>query len=499
MNRKLILLACLALSTQLAADSADLQITRFITSKSTVAASEPFTVVMQWHNAGPDTAHGIVGTIGEDSGGLVITGNGSEHSVCEPTFGGDGFTCRKDLAAGADGEMIVTMLAPTDLDATQLVARGRLIADTPDPNLSDNSATATLTLKPATSTGDLSITPNEQEHRVASEAQFSVPLLVRNAGPDAATDIYVALAFTPGSRIPVTATGDGWSCGNPEDAPWNVVCRRPQIATGASTSLLVHATAPTNAGLYRMYARVAAAAGLNDPSQSNLATAVIQVGEIAVATTWTRFLVPLPPGVTPGANGAQWTTKTTALLRSQIELHPNGCEQIVVLCPTSPFLRTGIPFDLGETHLVGAGLGEFVIVRSQDAPQISINSRVWDASRIAETAGSEIPIPRDDDFTAGTIVLLGIPVAPQYRHTLRVYDLEGHGGARVAIRIFTNGETTPRTSTTATLAANPIASQFSDQLLSTHPATLQLDPAQLASLAGATSMRVEIEPLDEGS
>lgn len=497
MIRKVLLLSFLALTLRLSAESANLQITRFITSKSTVAAGEPFTVVMHWRNLGPDVARGIVATIGEDSGGLVITGNGSEHSVCEPTFGGDGFTCRKDLAAGAEAEMVVTMLAPSE-NAIGFAAHGRLVAVTPDPDLGDNSASAPITLTPASATGDLSITPNEQEHRVAAAAQFSVPLTVRNAGPDAANDVYVALAFTPGSRIPVTATGSGWSCTNPEDAPWNVVCRRPQLAAGVTTQLLVSATAPESAGTYRMYARVAAP-GLNDPSRANTSTAAIQVGEVATATAWTRLLIPLPPGVTPGNNGAQWTTKTTALLRSQIEVLPDGCEQIIVLCPARPLLPVGKPFDLGALQLAGEGLGEFVYVRTQDAAQISVNSRVWDASRVTQTAGSEIPIARDDDFTSGTIVLLGIPVATQYRHTLRVYDLDGHDGARVAIRIFANAEGAPRISTTRTLSKNPSAFQTTDQLLSSHPASLQLDPAQLASLAGATSMRIEIEPLDEGS
>jgi hypothetical protein len=497
MIRKLVLLSFIALTARLHAESADLQITRFITSKSTVTAGEPFTVVMHWRNAGPDAAHGIVATIGENSGGLVITGNGSEHSVCEPTFGGEGFTCRKDLPAGAEAEMVVTMLAPSE-NASGFAAHGRVVADTPDPNLADNSGTVPLTLQPASANGDLSITPNTQSHRVAADAHFSVPLTVRNAGPDEANDVYVVLAFTPGTRIPVSASGAGWSCTNPEDAPWNVVCRRPQLASGVTSQLVVEATAPATAGLYRMYAR-AAAAGLNDPALANISTAEIQVGDVVTATTWTRFLVPLPPGVTPGANGAQWTTKTTGLLRSRIDLYPTGCEWIVVLCPTRPLMPLGVPFDLGASQLVGEGLGEFVYVRSQDASQLSVNSRVWDASRVTETAGSEIPIPRDDDFTSTTNVLLGIPVATQYRHTLRVYDLDGVDGARVAIRIYANGESAPRISTTRTLAKYPSAVQTTEQLLPSHPASLQLDPAQLVSLTGATSMRIEIEPLDEGS
>ena len=92
-----------------------------------------------------------------------------------------------------------------------------------------------------------------------------------------------------------------------------------------------------------------------------------------------------------------------------------------------------------------------------------------------QTAGSEIPIPRESDFTSTTNVLLGIPVASQYRHTLRVYNLDGQRVTPVAIRIYADAETTPR----ATFEGG----------------VLQLDPAQLGSLAGATTMRIEIDSL----
>lgn len=494
MTRALVLLLAFTLSSALIADTADLQITTFTTSKSTVTTGESFSVVMRWRNFGPDTAQDVVATIGENSGAFVLTGAGTEHWPCEPTFGGDGFACKGFLAAGAKAEMIVTMLSPSE-DTGPFFARGHVVSSTPDPQPANNSVATPMTLTPATANANLAIGPQTQEHQVAPDAAFSIPLMIRNAGPAVASDVFVSLSFTPGTRIPVTATGDGWACENPTHSPWLVVCRRPQLTAGATTPVTVSVTAPQNTGDYRMYARVAAA-GLNDPSLSNTSTVDVRVGP--ATTVWTRILVPLPPGQTQGANGSFWTTKTTALLRSRIEMRPFYCEELLP-CPAPLPIPILQPFDLVRHQLRGDGLGEFVLVRTKDASQIRLNSRVWDASRQTETAGSEIPIPRDDDFTKGTIALLGIPVAAHYRHTLRVYDLDGRNGARVAIRIYADTETTPRATTTGTLTLHPSAFLTTDQLLSTRPASLQLDPLQLASLAGASSMRIEIAPLDEGT
>jgi len=122
---------------------------------------------------------------------------------------------------------------------------------------------------------------------------------------------------------------------------------------------------------------------------------------------------------------------------------------------------------------------------------------VWDVSRETETAGSEVPIVREHRFSAAAQSILGIPVAPQYRHTLRVYDFDGRTGTRVAIRVYVNDESAPRASVERTLTAASTATTPTAQL-PVHPAYLQLDPASLASLAGATTMRIEIQPLEEG-
>jgi hypothetical protein len=493
--RKLLLAISLFGSLAVMADSADLQITTFTTSKTAVKTGEPYTVVMRWRNAGPDIARGVVASVNEDSGSFVNHGAGSEHWVCEPTFGGDGFACKGDLAVGAEAELIVTMLAPSTVHES-FSARGRVSSFSSDPSTSNNVASQAMTQSAGATTADLVLGPETQTFESATGAPLSIPLSIRNDGPSTATDIYVALAFTPGIRIPITASGAGWTCQSPEDGSWIVVCRRPQLAAGETSLIVGRTTAPEDDGHYEMYARIAAVS-LNDAPASNTSKIDLRVGEEAVPQ-WTRILVPLPPGQIPGNNGALWTTKTTALLRSQLDVRPGPCETIVVLCPGPASLPVMQPFDLAEWQLRGGGLGEFVFVRSEDAQKIRMNSRVWDAARETETAGSEIPIAREDDFVSTPIHILGIPVGSQYRHTLRIYDLDGHANARVRVRIYANDETISRTSTEMTLTLDPDAFATTTDFLSTRPASIQLDPLQLGSLSGASTMHIEVTPIDEG-
>jgi uncharacterized repeat protein (TIGR01451 family) len=496
MIRKLLIL--LAFAPPLFADSAELTIVRLTSSKPAVMTGETVTVSMIWRNNGPDAANDVVATFAVDSGGFVITGLGPSRTPCTPIFGGNGFQCSAfQQQPGEEEQITVTMIARSDL-AEMFTLHATLSASTPDPDPFTNSDSMTLPVTASGSQADLAIGPASQEHRVTTGAEIAVPLIVRNDGPSNANDVYVSLGFDPGSLLPMSASGDGWTCQNPTHAPWLVLCRRATLANGATSTITVRATAPDEAQTKNLYARVAASNVL-DPIANNGSTAKVQVGDPAAPQQgWTRILVPLPPGVTGGANNARWTTKTTALLRSRIEIRPGLCETVVPFpCPDPPVIPLMRPVDLAQFQISGGGLGQFLIVRDEDASQIRVNSRVWDEARQTETAGSEIPIPRDDDFTEGTTSLLGIPLAPHYRHTLRVYDLDGHDDALVEVRIYADEETTPRSTTLQHLDLSPFAFRTVDELW-TRPASLQLDPLQLVALTGATKMRIDVVPLHTG-
>lgn len=492
--RNILLLLLLTLAPALLADSADLQFTSFNTTKNVLQASERFTVTMRWRNNGPDAATGVVVTVGSGSGAFVTTGSGTSGWPCEPTFGNEGFACRGTLAVGHEAEMVVTMLAPSRGGSWTL--RANIAATTPDPQPGNNSAQSVLELvgRPATSQSDLKIVPASQSFDAAKGARITIPLVVRNDG-EPAEDVMVSLAFEPQTLIPIGASGSGWTCFNATHSPWLVLCSRPELRVGIEAPILVDVPAlPQHDAVYRFHARVVAE-GIHDAVPGNeLATATVRVGS---PVTYSRLLIPLIPNQTPGANNALWKAETMLLIRSdtQIGLSPELCDFIQVCSPVIQHWPLRKPFELQAMFSDDRG-GMFLYTRTDDMPKLDANSRVYDLARLEETAGSEIPIPRESDFVATTISLLGIPVAPQYRHTLRVYDFDGSAGARVVVRVYANGEETPRANTIQTLTLSPRARRFTEHQLPTHPAYLQIDPAQLLSLADVTSLRVDVEPLD---
>jgi hypothetical protein len=241
--------------------------------------------------------------------------------------------------------------------------------------------------------------------------------------------------------------------------------------------------------------------GHSDPDTSNdLATATIQVGagqEPEPEEPLTRILVPLTGDDVPGVGGALWRTETTMLI------DPGMTEQPLRRCsnqpglPVCPPLTVGTPFNPRPSLIDSAHPnGQFIYLREADASKIHINSRVFDVSRATETAGSEIPVVRESLFTSATVSLLGIPVASQYRHALRVYELDAKGG-RVRVRVYANGETTPRADGVHSLTVVP-GTMIPIANVPENPGYLQLDLGQLMSMSGVQTLRVDVQPFDEG-
>jgi hypothetical protein len=212
---------------------------------------------------------------------------------------------------------------------------------------------------------------------------------------------------------------------------------------------------------------------------------------------WSQLLIPLIGADAPGQNNSLWRTEVTALMASdtQIDVRPYFCE----LAPSCSMFQTSLrrPFNAYQqiAGIIPGALGQFIYVTPANESRLYLNSRVYDVSRSEQTAGAEIPIARARDFRSTIVSLVGIPVAPHYRHTLRVYDLDGRAGAQVRIHIYADDETTPRASALHALTL-PAGAHSTIQARPTHPAVVQLDLAHLASLADAETVRVDIEPVD---
>lgn len=471
--RKLALLALL-LAPSLLAQSADVSIVSMTgLDRGSFENGERFNVVMRWRNDGPGTAQDVIAELGGvGAGTFVILGTGTSGWPCQPSAGSTSFVCRGFLNPGASAEMVVTMRTPPR--GTSFDLWGTVRTASHDPSLTNNASVVSLTLERPNATVALSVAPRAQIHRAAPGARVTIPVNVTNSGPSDAQNLVTFLSFAPGQLIPIEASGEGWSCEHPTHSPWTALCMRSRLEGGVSAPITVTTTAPQTEGKYDFSARVIAERAFDENANDDTGTATIVVGDPKVVEPepvdeWTRILVPILPAEIPGLNNARWTSETT------IVNHGAAVE---------PQLGT-------------AGTGQFLYVRESEQAKVNITSRVWDKSRATQTAGAEVPIVRERDFRSSPIALIGIPIAPHYRHTLRIYDLDGRNGALVTIRLYANDETTPRATVTGTLTQFSGVRATPDQL-PVHPAYLQLDPATLAPISFDRTMRIEVEPAEAG-
>ncbi|HUR80572.1 MAG TPA: IPT/TIG domain-containing protein [Thermoanaerobaculia bacterium] len=153
------------------------------------------------------------------------------------------------------------------------------------------------------------------------------------------------------------------------------------------------------------------------------------------AFTYTGYWEPdfepvLFPIYTPpikGAFGAEF--HSTARVASEAEPfdifgYDTNCTLIdPPILPDRPF-RIGT----GETVLdtrCNPGVGRLFFVPAAHVEDFAANLRVTDITRQAQSHGVEVPVVRLRDFTTSRIVLLGVPIDPRVRNTLRIYGLPG--------------------------------------------------------------------------
>lgn len=268
--------------------------------------------------------------------------------------------------------------------------------------------------------------------------------------------------------------------------------------------LTVRLTAPSADGSFDLTGHVRAETLHETSIANNTSVASIAVGdEPPPVQRLSRVLVPLTADDVPGNNNALWRTETTVLIASEtyVDIRPHRCAELDPTLCVDPMIPQNRPFNAREIGVYGYGNwpnGQFFYVREEDESKLRLNSRVYDVARLQQTAGAEIPIARQHDFVARPISLVGIPVAPQFRHTLRVYGFDAQP-ERVQISVYADAETTPRVSQTHTLGVPEAMRRFGPGVwYPSHPSFAQFQLDQLLALGGIGSLRVEIAPLDGG-
>jgi Domain of unknown function DUF11 len=488
------LILTLAITASAFGITGDIAVTSFTTSKSALTSGERFTATVRVRNGGPDAVPMLVSL--DQAFGLILNVDAPPEWRCtQPTRMADSVSCfTGTLAAGQEQQMIATILAPRALVTLQEGYRltARVTGAYEDPDTTNNAKFIGPTVTPHSSQVDLTITTPVNTLTVLPGTPVEIPIVAQNRGPADASN--VILRFAHGTDLTgYTFTGTGWTC--TQTAERDAACTRSLLRANETSTLFVRFTPQTETPA-AINAVITAEQIFETKSDNDFVNVTVGVGS---EQSWHRLLVPITATNIPGAFGSLWNTDVSMifLASENPEVRPAPCTETATDCftPGAPLRR---PFDARQygylvTNPNDIG-GQFLYVRLNDANQVRLNARVYDKSRHEETAGSEIPIVREDQFTSDVMSMLNVPVAPHYRHTLRVYDENAVDGTGVIIRVYANDQAQPKATVVRRLARPADTRGTTSALLPTRPAYLQVDLRDITSLDGLTSVRVEVEP-----
>jgi hypothetical protein len=207
----------------------------------------------------------------------------------------------------------------------------------------------------------------------------------------------------------------------------------------------------------------------------------------------------------PGVNGSSWTTDMFA---------SNGGDAVATVTGIVwdcflPECNLPAPLDPEVTIRTGPqaadGLhGALLYLEPASAASVHFGLRFRDLSRQASTWGTELPVPRADEFRQERFSLVDVPVTEGFRQTLRIYELDGTPrDASVRARLYqldpdrhipSGDPDTLLGEAVLPLTFTPFGTERPD-----HPGYAQItDLSTIAPLGDAESVRLEIEPVTEG-
>src|ERR1044071_7453839 len=405
---------------------------------------------------------------------------------CSPVFANCWATT---MAAGTEAQIVLQLTTPPVARQNAFTITAHASSGNEIP-IENNSRTIPLTLRTSTRIADLQVSLTAPRSPSPKGSPLTYLFTAKNAGPQDLNDVRMGVNVNPNVGA-LTFTGEGWTC---NVAALDAVCSRPSMAAGAIAPLELKLTAPSVAGEVHVQARVFAVQAHVDPDPSNeREQPVTSIGD---ASNWSRILIPITETDIPGALGSLWKTELTGLIESTtpIVTEPTGCGGLEDPCQLPP---RGKPFDLRRETLVWSGFpAQFIYVRKADAKKLVVSTRAYDASKNTETAGAFIPTARDDDFSPEGFSLIGVPVAPQFRTTLRVYDATANPDGRIQFALFGDNESLPFYMDAMRLQSDPDETTLTTALLPMHPSLAQID---LSAVIPAKYSRVRVQVVSDNS
>lgn len=146
------------------------------------------------------------------------------------------------------------------------------------------------------------------------------------------------------------------------------------------------------------------------------------------------WLLPVVEEARPGAYGTLWATTQWIMFSAQeafegVEVGP--FDECSTICGTLQEIQGGAPFEPPiVTSRAGDPPGQLFWVTRAKADRVWLKIRVQDLARTTPLrVGVEIPVVRENDLVVGgSIVLLNLPNDAQFRHWLRIYDVDRRPG-----------------------------------------------------------------------
>ncbi len=221
------------------------------------------------------------------------------------------------------------------------------------------------------------------------------------------------------------------------------------------------------------------------------------------SASYDRFLLPVYfPFSVDGALGSRWISEVTLSNGGDQPVQVKG---VGVGCPFDPCpdipIQPGVTVPLFFRGLeINAVPGRFIDVQ-HDATAFAIQLRIRDVSRENLSFGTELPVVHESRAVAGTLNVANIPLAPNYRQLLRIYDFSQTLGAGVRIRFFDVAPSSAQTwldqprDVLLREATVPFLVRLSDQ-----PGYAQFsDFGPLIAASLHAMLRIQMEPLNPNS
>lgn len=181
-----------------------------------------------------------------------------------------------------------------------------------------------------------------------------------------------------------------------------------------------------------------------------LVIAMTTCGFARAATTYTRFLLPVYADAIPGANGSRWLTTGWVVNHgtTEAQIIPRALCGVVLCTLSGPLHPKEGPLPIEP--MITDARAVLMHVDMAHASDVQIAVRVRDLAK-GDSAGTELPVVPESDFSSSAISLLNVPVKPGYRVALRVYGLPESGDPEVEIRYYRMPTSDPFRSTSVVL------------------------------------------------